>query len=439
VSNVVAGGWEGLYHLPYPMNGSTTTTGGWQPQTEQDRDGILHELQAIIASQHFCNSKRYPALLKYIVENTLEGKSELLKERTLGVDVFDRPPDYDTNTDTVVRFTASEVRKRLHLYYSERRGTSGIQISLPLGSYVPEFLLESAASEETKDGVAASDAGGWVEDSSNPDPGTEEISSRPPARAWRISRPLVWLALIATIALAVLAAFSWVNRPARAQTATDDFWRPILREKGRVLICAGGNVLAQNGLLGVITAGKDIDYPYFSITTVSSVSMLSRLIERGGSTPQFAFAATTPLPQLHERPTILLNAYNNHWTLRLAEPLRFHFTPEFGEPNHSIVDRMHPDVSWKRDSTVPYASADDYALVARYWDTTTDNWVLVLAGIGRNGTEAAAQVVTSPQYLQLLKDQAETDFSNRNIEAVVKVSVIEGKTGAPIILAVHVW
>lgn len=78
-------------------------------------------------------------------------------------------------------------------------------------------------------------------------------------------------------------------------------------------------------------------------------------------------------------------------------------------------------------------------MVARFWDSTTDNWVLILAGIGRNGTEAAAQVATSPEYLETLRKQAGADFTNRNIEAVVKVSVIEGKTGAPTIVAVHVW
>ena len=86
---------------------------------KQDREAILRELEEILASPHFCNSKRYPTLLRYIVENTLAGKLELLKERTLGVEVFDRPPTYDTNTDTVVRYTAGEVRKRLLLYYSE--------------------------------------------------------------------------------------------------------------------------------------------------------------------------------------------------------------------------------------------------------------------------------------------------------------------------------
>jgi hypothetical protein len=59
--------------------------------------------------------------------------------------------------------------------------------------------------------------------------------------------------------------------------------------------------------------------------------------------------------------------------------------------------------------------------------------------VGRNGTEAAAQFVTSPHYMQMLRDQVGNDFSNRNVEVVLKVSVIDGKTGAPSILAVHAW
>jgi hypothetical protein len=62
--------------------------------------------------------------------------------------------------------------------------------------------------------------------------------------------------------------------------------------------------------------------------------------------------------------------------------------------------------------------------------------VVVLAGLGRNGTEAAAQFATSPHYMQLLRDDIGRDFSNLNIEALLKVKVIDGKTGAPSILAV---
>src|ERR1700722_2766627 len=130
------------YHHGIRMNRGSTSRDGWHPQTKEDRDAVLRELKNVLASPHFSSSKRYPALLQYVVERTLEGKSDLLKERTLGVEVFDRPPAYDTNADTVVRYTAGEVRKRLSLYYSELGHRPRVRISLPAGSYVPEFLHE---------------------------------------------------------------------------------------------------------------------------------------------------------------------------------------------------------------------------------------------------------------------------------------------------------
>ncbi len=131
------------------MSRASTIRDAWRPQTRQDRDAVLLELHEVLSSAHFCNSKRYPALLQYIVEKTLAGESDQLKERTLGVEVFDRPPSYDTNADTVVRYTAGEVRKRLSLYYSELDRKPAIRISLPAGSYVPEFLHEHDELEDS--------------------------------------------------------------------------------------------------------------------------------------------------------------------------------------------------------------------------------------------------------------------------------------------------
>src|SRR4029077_20420764 len=64
-------------------------------------------------------------------------------ERSLGVDLFARSPSYDTGEDAIVRVTASDVRKRLHQFYSETR--FDIRIDLPSGSYVPEFHRVAAA------------------------------------------------------------------------------------------------------------------------------------------------------------------------------------------------------------------------------------------------------------------------------------------------------
>jgi len=72
-------------------------TGGWKPSTEQEREFVREQLGRMLASPLFKNSKRYPQLLRHVVERTPEECGEQLKERTIGVEVFGREPDYDTN------------------------------------------------------------------------------------------------------------------------------------------------------------------------------------------------------------------------------------------------------------------------------------------------------------------------------------------------------
>jgi hypothetical protein len=419
----------------------------------------LRELQEVLASPHFSNSKRYPALLQYIVENTLAGKSDFLKERTLGVEVFDRPPTYDTNTDTVVRYTAGEVRKRLSLYYLERGGSSSVRISLPPGSYIPEFLqgheeVEEAKNNSDPSGTPISNARLFAEPATEkrrPHPNSlsnvQVLTPRPaPAVVAGLStaagktRPttlrLFWLAMATMLLIAAIAGLRWKYRAVHPQTSIDEFWGPVLREQRTMLICTGSVVFAPDRVSGTLTAGKDIEYPFVSMEAASAISLVSGLLQSSGVPAQLKSAGATPLTELREHSFILLGAFNNQWTRRLVEPLRFHFA---SDPAESIVDQLHPQVRWARDPSLPYSGADDYALLARYRDTTTDSWVVVLAGVARNGTEAAAEFATSPHYMQLLRDQVGSDFSNKNIETVLKVSVIDGKTGAPSILAVHVW
>jgi hypothetical protein len=415
-----------------------------EPTTQPIEEPIDFEtcwalLERLAGSSQLKRATRLRELLLYVGQSSLKEGRGQVHEQEIGAKVFGRPEGYDTSVDNIVRTNVSDLRKRIENYFNAEGQDEPVVMEIPRGSYLPVFHRRPT---ETANGADNSEAAN-----------NAEAETAPQLAVWQRPRWELAVTIAAAVVIVALSAgcFALWNElhtagvsvfPATNSAAVAEFWEPILREKGDILICAGGNVLAPNAvkpMLGVITAGKDIDYPYFSITTVSAVAMLSSLIEGGGATPRFAFAATTPLPQFHEHPVILINAYNNHWTLRLAEPLRFHFSPELGEINHSILDRMRPDVAWKRDTSVPYESADDYGLVARFWDSTTDNWVLILAGLGRNGTEAAAQVVTSPQYLEMLRQQAGTDFTNRNVEAVLKLSVIEGKTGAPTIVAVHVW
>lgn len=439
------------------MNRTLGTRDSWYPQTAEDRDAVLRALQAVVDSPYFCNSKRYPALLRYIVENALAGRADLLKERTLGIEVFDRPPTYDTNADTVVRYTAGEVRKRLQLYYSEHSSGNGIRISLPPGSYVPEFQLESELTDQQADTALRPTADEAMRSVTGvheqpPDSGAlalslslegkttdaaqSHFSSPQPSRV-RLGMRMLWLSLAAAVVIAAIVGIGSKLRSSSPDRIVSEFWAPVLRNQHIVLVCTGGVVFQQNGFSGVITANKADDYPFVSMQAASAIALVSALIDHSGATIKLLPSPTTPISDLREHPVVLLGGYNNRWTMRLLQATRYQFTPE---PVESIIDQQQPQVHWSRDRSRPYSSTDDYALIARYRDTATGDWVIVLAGLGRNGTEAAAQFTTSSNDLQMLQDQIGTSFSSgKSIEAVLKVRVIDGKTGAPSIEAVHVW
>ena len=101
------------------------------------------ELNRMLEAQVFAQSSRCKRFLHYIVEETLAGNAGQLKERTIGIGVFDRPADYDTGDDSIVRVTANEVRKRLGQFYRESKSPHSIQFELPRGSYVPEFRVQA--------------------------------------------------------------------------------------------------------------------------------------------------------------------------------------------------------------------------------------------------------------------------------------------------------
>src|ERR1035437_9889721 len=100
---------------------------------------VQKALSEVLKSTPFRSSKQSQQLLQYIVDQTLAGHAELLKERVIGAEVFGRPPDYDTNEDPIVRGRAAEVRKRLAQYYVDEGHRCPIRVEISPGSYHATF------------------------------------------------------------------------------------------------------------------------------------------------------------------------------------------------------------------------------------------------------------------------------------------------------------
>src|SRR3984885_7443966 len=125
------------------------------PASVPDPAAIREQVERLLAHPLFANSKRYPALLAYVVEQTLLGSAADLKERSIGIEVFGRSPSYDANADPVVRITAGEVRKRLSQYYYDSTHEGELVVELPIGSYVPVFHAPDQPAETAPSPVAA--------------------------------------------------------------------------------------------------------------------------------------------------------------------------------------------------------------------------------------------------------------------------------------------
>ena len=421
----------------------------WQPRTETDSEVVLEELDNMLSSHHFKNSKRYPALLRYLVRKTLEGQTDQLKERTLGIEVFGRLPDYDTNVDPIIRVTAAEIRKKIAQFYHDRRNESRLQIDLPLGSYVPEFthfdMSQTPPEKNRQQAPYPSENGAHLatetERVSGESTGIASTKARTEGSFCLTKLRVLWL-LAFTISTLCIGVYALNKR--FIHSATDEFWNPLLTSSGSVLTVLPTSLRGENGIPSVNDSSAAINsshgpYSHISVCDAIALSRFSSLLGKRSKSFDVKEANLTNLVDLHERSAILVGAVNNHWTLRLTEPLRFHFLIESASVR--IVDSENPrSRNWVVDYTRPYAYAThDYALIARYKDSTTGGNILIIAGIGAHATQAGSEFVVTSRGLEQIRRIAPGGWEKKNLEMIVETDIINGDSGPPYLIAATTW
>ena len=405
----------------------SASNGNGAPLTDSERDTVRAQLERILASSVFRSSKRYSSLLRYVVEETLEGRSDHLKERTIGVDVFGRATDYDTNTDHVVRSVAGDVRRRLAQYYMEDGRAVELRIELQLGSYVPQFRVPEERFSPSSV-VDVPEAPARFEAAAT-------IPAPRPIRLWR------WLALAGIVAaLFVTVLLIGLAGP---RTAVQRFWNPVFSSSSPVLICFGGGGSAPlpdpNGTMPI----AEYDHQPFRRMNVSDALALAGLTgllqSRGKPYRVVNRAGTTSFRDLQSGPFVLIGAMNNEWTLRLTSGQRFSF--EKLEKGARIVDKQNPsNMAWSVDPTTPISQFNrDYAIVSRVRDPQSEQTAVIIAGIGSWGTLAAGEFVAKEENLKKLEAVAPAHWETKNVQVVLATDVIHASSGPPQVLAVHFW
>jgi hypothetical protein len=397
-----------------------------------DAAAIRLQLDRLLASPHICHSKRCQSLLKYVVEAYLDGALDRVKERIIGFEVFQRDADYDTNQDSVVRTTAAEVRKRLAQYYLEPGHEGEIRVELPPGAYMPDFRSPVEA----------------------------EIRIVPTIERRR-SR---WIVPAAVVLIAVVAVTVWML-PGFARTDLDRFWAPLLDDRSEAVICIEqplrifGFSGARMDDLNAKVFGSGVTPPspdnvrestavklseiapagdrYFTYGDLMAASRLSELLARKGKSFQVLGDRLTSYHDLRGRPAILLGQFNNRWTIGLTSGLRYYFDKNQATQSYELRDRQHSD---KILVSVPKSNRpEEYAIVSRIFDPSTEKTVIAVVGMTFYGTLAAGDFLTKPAYMEEAFRGAPSGWARRNIQVVIKSAMVGGLPGPPKVVTTYFW
>ena len=412
----------------------------WTPTSDYEKGAVEQQLEHLLASPLFNSSKRYGQFLRFVVARVLDGQGSQLKERVLGIEIFERQADYDTNTDPIVRVTAGEIRKRLDQYYQDPKHSQEIRLFLSSGSYAPHFSWPGHPNG-FPDGATAAPANGLAVLKTEP---IAAPANPADLKSARFSARAIILLISAALILALAGAWAALRQP--RPTLVQQLWQPFVTSAEPTLFC-----LADQPQYASIRLRDSADPQHVTILPDTMVTVIiddvdplvniAGMLRTSGKNYRVLGESSTNLTDLRRSPSVFIGAFDNGWTLRLTAPLRFHFGNDASMTKFWIEDRNNPEqrewlLTREQQRTEDYK---DYAIVARFTPPDTDQVSVVAAGIGRGGTVAAGEFLVNENRMQEILKQLPADWQKKNIEVVLETQVIQGRSGPPRVKAVHVW
>jgi hypothetical protein len=395
---------------------------------------IEAQLERILESDPFRHSKRHPRFLRFVVGKVLEGTGEEIKERLIGVEVFDRALDYDASSDPIVRVAAGEIRKRLAQYYLDTGRPGELRIDLHLGSYVPAiYWPQPALSAVPFDDL----------------PPLRNLHSDPPASAltaekgprWTIAGRKYLLLGMLLLTMAAAAGTAVLVRRSRSDRELAAFWKPI-SDSSTALFCVGdlNFIMPQSGELQNASLEESIQgRNHLGQMNVAAFGKLSSMLGLRGVSSSVQLADIATLSDLRAQPVIFIGSFDNRWTERVLENTRYRIVWEPNAHSAKIIDTQNPRIAWVVDFSLPRDKIQrDYAIVARVFSPLTGQPAVVIAGVGPYGTTAASEFATNPAYFQQFVAQAPKGWRSHNVEIVLTAEVVEGRSAAPSVIAYDV-
>jgi hypothetical protein len=419
--------------------------------------------QRVVAGPHFARSPLLSKFLLFVVAETLEGRAGEITEHQIGVQVFDRPSDYRTLEDNIVRNYARQLRKRLAEHFAEQGALEPVRIDIPVGGYVPVFISASEMHSADPVQVAPIPLSVPVQPAEGAAPAATE-TPEPPSR-WRRRLALAFLAVLYSAVLVAVTWF-WSARVATSYGPSVPFGQPALEpapEPAQALWTAlfsgpansyivpsdaGFNLLEDLARRPVPLAeyieGSYQDLPLSGVDAHSASDLRSQqlvpfvdlqiatafahLKEDNPQRVLIRFPRDLRLDDLKSANAVIIGSVgSNPWAAIAETNANFRIVDRPGMQGAEIINRKPESgeaASYLSHWNEP--AHETFAIIAFLPNLSGNGHLLVLEGLDVAGTQAAAEMLLHPSAIEpILRRAARPDGSLRHFEVLLRSTSIE--------------
>ncbi len=440
------------------------------PQEEAALPGLHHDphwelAQRVVAGPHFARSPLLSKFLLFVVAETLEGRGDEINEHQIGVQVFERPADYRTLEDNIVRSYARQLRKRLAEHFAGEGSAEPVRIDIPVGGYVPVFV-PAGDKRETDD--AAGNAAN-----------AHSLAQATPLRARgaepAVARRAKWIpnllaALLVVPYSAALVGVTWyaatrAAAPHPPQEPARVLWAALFGGSANSYIVpsdAGFNLLEDLSRrpvpLADYIAGNYEKLPLAGVDSHSAQDLrtqqltpfvdlqiaaaFAHLAEDDPQRVFIRFPRDLRLDDLKNANAVIIGSVgSNPWAAMAESNANFRIAYRPGMSGAEIINLTpQPGEAASYASHWNEPSHETFALIAFLPNLSGNGHLLVLEGLDVAGTQAAAEMLLHPSAIDpILKRATRPDGSLRNFEVLLRSTSIESNATGTQVIASRIY
>jgi hypothetical protein len=439
----------------------------WRASLQEDPHWAL--AQRVIAGPNFARSPLLTKFLLFVVAETLEGRGNEITEHQIGVHVFDRPADYRTLEDNIVRSYARQLRKRLAEHFADHGSSEPVRIDIPVGGYVPVFLpnTEEVNREETPGWPAA--APGQTQPHALLAHRAEPAAAVQATVLAKASRWALGAVLVVAYSAALIAV-TWnaarrAPAPPLPQEPAHVLWAELFSSPVNSYIVpsdAGFNLLEdisrRPAPLAEYISGKYQELPLSGVDAHSAADLRSQqltpfvdlqiaaafahLTEDDPQRVFIRFPRDLRLDDLKNANAVIIGSVgSNPWAAIAESNANFRIVDQPGMNGAQIINlKPQPGESATYSSHWNEPAHETFALIDFLPNLSGSGHLLVLEGLDVAGTQAAAEMLLYPSAIDpILKQATRPDKSLRNFEVLLRSTSIESNATGTQVIASRIY